>query len=63
MSEKKNNKELNQGLDNYLGNNPKDKPVQDECNGDKECMIKTDKGLVERINKTIVTEDGRQLLI
>lgn len=26
------------------------------------CKIKTDKSLVERVNKTIITEDGRQLL-
>jgi len=26
-------------------------------------MIKQNQGLVERINKTIVTEDGRQLLM
>ncbi len=27
------------------------------------CVIKGDKSLVERINKKIITEDGRQLLI
>jgi NADH:ubiquinone oxidoreductase subunit E len=26
------------------------------------CIIKGDKSLVERINKKIITEDGRQLL-
>ena len=26
------------------------------------CVIKGDKSLVERINKKIITEDGRQLL-
>lgn len=61
MSDNKNNKDLNQGLDNYLGN--EQQPQQDNCNGDKECMIKTNKGLVEKINKKIVTEDGRQLLM
>jgi hypothetical protein len=32
-----------------------------ECTGDQ-CIIKGDKSLVERINKKIVTEDGRELL-
>ena len=32
-----------------------------DCN-DEGCIIKTDKSLVERINKKIITEDGRQLL-
>ena len=27
------------------------------------CVIKGDKSIVERINKKIITEDGRQLLI
>lgn len=27
------------------------------------CIIKGDKSLIERINKKIITEDGRQLLI
>jgi hypothetical protein len=27
------------------------------------CIIKGDKSLVERLNKKIITEDGRQLLI
>jgi len=26
------------------------------------CVIKGDKSLIERINKKIITEDGRQLL-
>ena len=60
MSDNKNNKDLNQGLDNFLG---EETPKQDTCNGDRECMIKTDKSLVEKINKKIVTEDGRQLLM
>ena len=27
------------------------------------CVIKNDKSILERINKKIITEDGRQLLI
>ena len=52
---KKNTKEANKKLDNFLGNETP------ECQGD-ECIIRTDKSLVERINKKIITEDGRQLL-
>ncbi len=59
MSDNKNEKDLNQELDSFLG----EKPKQDDCNGDRECMIKTDKSLVERINKKIITDDGRQLLM
>lgn len=57
--ENKNNKEkdLNKKLDSYLS----DKNQQEECVGD-ECLIKTDKSIVERMNKKIVTSDGRQLL-
>jgi len=33
-----------------------------ECK-ENECKIKEPKELVERINKKIITEDGRQLLI
>lgn len=52
--------DLNQDLDKFLGE--EQEPQQDDCNGDKECLIKQNKGLVERINKKIVTEDGRELL-
>lgn len=62
MSDNKDNKDLNQGLDNFLGQS-QEQPAQDNCNGDRDCMIKTDKSLVEKINKKIVTEDGRQLLM
>jgi len=48
------NKNLETNLDNFLNNT--------ECQ-DNECKIKEPKELVERINKKIITEDGRQLLI
>jgi hypothetical protein len=54
MEDKKKKKDLNSALEGYLG------PDQ-ECQGE-ECVIKTDKSLVEKINKKIITEDGRQLL-
>lgn len=60
MSDNKKENKLDQELDNFLGTPA---PKQDDCNGDLECMIKTDKSLVERINKKIITDDGRQLLM
>jgi hypothetical protein len=56
--EPKNNKiDLNKKLDNFLGK----KQEEMECN-DETCMIKSDKSIIERVNKKIITEDGRQLL-
>lgn len=57
MKDEKKKKDLDKKLDSFLdGQNEMD------CTGD-ECVIKTDKSLVERINKKIVTDDGRQLLM
>ncbi len=50
---------LNNSLDSYLNNQNQD-PNLDCSSG--VCVIKGDKSLVERINKKIITEDGRQLL-
>lgn len=54
----KNNK-LDKALEGFLNNENKD-PNLDCTSG--VCVIKGDKSLVERINKKIITEDGRQLL-
>lgn len=54
MNEDKNNKDLEKNLDSFLN--------QTECNTE-ECKIHAPQELVEKINKKIVTEDGRQLLI
>jgi hypothetical protein len=35
--------------------------TEETCTSE-ECKIKTDKSLLERINKKIIVEDGRQLL-
>jgi hypothetical protein len=51
-------KELEKNLDEFLNS----KKENMECNEDG-CIIKTDKSIVERINKKIITEDGRQLLV
>jgi hypothetical protein len=52
----KNTEDLNKALDAMLENQEMD------CSSGV-CVIKGDKSLVERINKKIITEDGRQLLI
>jgi len=60
MSDNKNenntNQDLDKNLDQFLGNEP------EECVGE-ECIIKTDKSIIERVNKKIITDDGRQLLM
>jgi hypothetical protein len=56
-TENKNN--LNSNLDSFLNQANQD-PNMDCSSG--VCVIKGDKSLVERINKKIITEDGRQLL-
>ena len=48
---------LNKALNDMLENND---PNLDCTSG--VCVIKGDKSLIERINKKIITEDGRQLL-
>jgi hypothetical protein len=51
--------ELNKKLEGFL-NNENQNPDLDCSSG--VCVIKGDKSLIERINKKIITEDGRQLL-
>ena len=53
------NKELNDKLDSFLGGN--EQPNK-ECNGN-ECQIKTSEGLIERVDKKLITNDGRELLM
>lgn len=48
-------KNLTKSLNDFLGKE------QEDCSKE-DCLIKTDKSLVERINKKVITEDGRQLL-
>ena len=59
--EESNNKpqNLDKNLDKFL--NTENKEPNAECKSG-ECIVKGDKSLVERINKKIITEDGRQLL-
>lgn len=56
---KKDDKNLDKALDGFLSTENQD-PNLDCSSG--VCVIKGDKSIVERINKKIITEDGRQLL-
>jgi hypothetical protein len=56
---KKKAEELNKTLEGFL-NTENQNPDLDCSSG--VCVIKGDKSLIERINKKIITEDGRQLL-
>lgn len=54
---------LQDGINNFLSD--EEKQMQNDPNMDCSsgvCVIKGDKSLVERINKKIITEDGRELL-
>jgi hypothetical protein len=63
---------LKSKLDKYLGNQPEKKaPTVEEEGYEEVCdlktgecyTIKTKDGLIERVNKKMVTEDGRTLLM
>lgn len=61
MNDNKNRKKdenLNKNLDEFLG-----EEQELECDENGVCRIKTDKSLVERMNKKIITDDGRELLM
>lgn len=57
--ETKETKDLNSVLDSMLNQNNQTEDL--DCSSGV-CVIKGDKSLIERINKKIITEDGRQLL-
>jgi hypothetical protein len=57
--EKQPTKNLDKTLDSFLNTEGQD-PNLDCSSG--VCIIKGDKSILERINKKIITEDGRQLL-
>jgi len=48
-------------LDQFLGDNSQKKPKKTKVNN-KEVIIKEREGLIERIDKIFITEDGKQLL-
>lgn len=59
MEKDSKNEKLDKALEGFLNKENQD-PNMDCTSG--VCVIKGDKSLVERINKKIITEDGRQLL-
>lgn len=64
MTNEKSQKDLKKAIDSFLI----DPTTLDESNQEMDCssgvcVIKNDKSILERINKKIITEDGRQLLI
>jgi len=66
-------KNLEKNLDKFLGNRPKtpedvkleEEGFQEVCDKDTgECYtIRSKDGLIERVNKKMITEDGRTLLM
>jgi len=56
-----NKKNIKDSVNSFLGEDEKTLEQEMDCSSGT-CVIKSDKSLVERINKTIITEDGRQLL-
>jgi hypothetical protein len=61
MEKKQNDQKLNTALDSFLNTETTNPNPDMDCSSGV-CVIKGDKSLVERINKKIITEDGRQLL-
>jgi hypothetical protein len=66
----KNEKNINDAVDKFLNKNNSVSGLNPDLSENQEmdcstgvCIIKNDKSIVERINKKIITEDGRQLLI
>jgi len=53
------NKNVKKAIDDFMLDNEEN---QNE-NKNNNVVIKQDKSIVERINKKVITEDGRQLLI
>jgi NADH:ubiquinone oxidoreductase subunit E len=59
------NNNLKNSINNFLTDEEKQRQSQQtnmDCSSGV-CVIKGDKSLVERINKKIITEDGRELLM
>ena len=58
------NGNLKNNINNFLNSDEELNGMQSEMDcTSNECVIKNDKSLVERINKKIITEDGRELLL
>jgi hypothetical protein len=63
MLDKNKTKDIDVAMDAFLNTEkPKSDFSEMDCSSGT-CIIKTDKGLLERMTKKIITEDGRQLLV
>jgi hypothetical protein len=51
--------DIEKTLDNFLGN---ENPEKEDNNQEEFLEVKEKDGLIERVNKKIITEDGRLLL-
>jgi len=60
MSKDLNDKELDSKLDAFL---EEEKVGQTIVCTDDVCIIKNDKSIIEIVNKKVITQDGRQLLM
>ena len=59
------NDKLENGINNFLSDEEMKRQLEQQESIDCTsgvCVIKGDKSLIERINKKIITEDGRELL-
>ena len=63
MKNEMDTKNLQAAINNFLGDKPTTQEGQEMDCSSGVCIIKNDKSLVEKINKKIIIEDGRQLLI
>jgi len=61
MENEKKNEKIKAAFDNFLDEKTTTNQEMDCSSG--VCVIKNDKSILERLNKKIIIEDGRQLLI
>ncbi len=54
-------KQINETLDDFLLSD-EEKEFQKKVNDDKKKFIKSDKSIIERVDKIIIAENGKQLL-
>ena len=54
-------KQINETLDDFLLTD-EEKEFQKKVNDDKKKFIKSDKSIIERVDKIIIAENGKQLL-
>lgn len=54
-----NSEDLKKKLETFIGNSNKN---EEECRGE-ECLIRVPQDVIERVEKKLITNDGRQLLI